>query len=186
MVPLTSLLVPIIVASVLVFIASSLIHMFTPIHRNDVRRLPNEDEVMAALRPLKIPPGDYAVPHAGSHANVKNPEFLDKVNKGPVLFMTVMPSGMPSMGQSMVLWFLYCILVSVFAAYIAGRAVGPGTEYLEVFRFAGTTAFSGYALALLQISIWWKRDWGTTLRGVLDGLVYGLLTAGVFGWLWPG
>jgi hypothetical protein len=80
---------------------------------------------------------------------------------------------------------VYCILVSVFAAYLTGRAVGPGTEYLEVFRFAGTTAFAGYSLALLQNSIWWRKNWGTTLRSMLDGLIYGLLTAGVFGWLWP-
>jgi hypothetical protein len=27
--------------------------------------------------------------------------------------------------------------------------------------------------------------WGTTIKEVIDGLVYGLLTAGTFGWLWP-
>jgi hypothetical protein len=185
MVPLTSLLLPILVSAVLVFVASSIIHMFTPIHRNDVRRVPDEDAMMAALRPLKIPPGDYAVPHAGAPANIKDPQFLDRVNKGPVLFMTVLPSGMPSMGQSMALWFLYCALVSLFGGYVASRALGPGTDYLQVFRFAGTVAFAGYALALFQQSIWWKKNWGATLRGVLDGLVYALLTAGVFGWLWP-
>lgn len=185
MVPLTSLVLPIVLAAVLVFMASSIIHMLTPLHRNDVRRLRNEDAVMAALRPLAIPPGDYAVPHAGSHANVKNPEFIDKLNKGPVVFMTVIPNGPPAMGRSLVQWFLYCVLVSVFAAYIASRATSPGSPYLEVFRFAGAAAFAGYSLALLQNSIWWRRNWGTTLRGVLDGLIFALLTAGVFGWLWP-
>jgi hypothetical protein len=185
MVPLTSLLLPILLAAVLVYVASSLIHMVTPLHKNDVRQLPKEDAVIAALRPLAIPPGDYVVPHVGTHGNLKNPELVDKMNKGPVIFMTVVPNGPPAMAKSLTLWFVYCILVSVFAAYIASRAVGPGTEYLEVFRFAGTTAFSGYALALLQNSIWWQRNWGTTLRGMLDGLIYGLLTAGVFGWLWP-
>lgn len=185
MVPLTSLLLPIILAAVIVYAASSIIHMLTPLHRNDVRKLPNEDAVIAALRPLSIPPGDYVVPHVGTHANLKNPEFLDKMNKGPVIFMTVVPNGPPAMGKSLTMWFLYCILISVFAAYVAGRAVGPGTEYLEVFRFAGTAAFAGYGLALLQSSIWWQRNWGTTLRGVLDAFIYGLLTGGVFGWLWP-
>ena len=185
MVPLTSLLLPILLAAVIVYVASSLIHMVTPLHKNDVRQLPKEDAVIAALRPLAIPPGDYVVPHVGAHGNLKNPELVDKMNKGPVIFMTVVPNGPPAMAKSLTLWFVYCILVSVFAAYIASRAVGPGTEYLEVFRFAGTTAFIGYALALLQNSIWWRKNWGTTLRGMLDGLIYGLLTAGVFGWLWP-
>jgi hypothetical protein len=76
-------------------------------------------------------------------------------------------------------------VVSVFAAYITGRALGPGANYLEVFRFAGTTSFLGYSMALLQTSIWYKRNWGTTIRVMIDGLLYGLLTAGTFGWLWP-
>lgn len=185
MVPLTSLLLPILLAAVIVYVASSLIHMVTPLHKNDVRQLPKEDAVIAALRPMALPPGDYVVPHVGSPANMKNPEFLDKMNKGPVIFMTVVPNGPPSMARSLVQWFLYCILVSLLAGYVAGRAVGPGTEYLEVFRFAGTTAFIGYAIALLQNSIWWRKNWGATLRGIFDGLIYGLLTAGVFGWLWP-
>jgi hypothetical protein len=75
--------------------------------------------------------------------------------------------------------------VSFFAAYIGGRALGPSADYLEVFRFTGCTAFIGYGLALLQNSIWYKRNWGATLKSVFDALVYGLLTAGAFGWLWP-
>ena len=77
------------------------------------------------------------------------------------------------------------MVVSFFAAYIAGRAVGPGADYLTVFRFVGSTAFMGYSFALPQNSIWYKRNWGMTLKSMFDGLVYGLLTAGTFAWLWP-
>jgi hypothetical protein len=154
-------------------------------HRNDFHKLPREDEVLAALRPFEIPPGDYASPYAGSMKAMKDPAFAEKMKAGPVAFMTVAPSGPYSMGPSLALWFLYSILVSIFAAYVAGSALPPGASYLAVFRFAGCTAFAGYALALLQNSIWYKRNWGTTLKYVFDGLVYGLLTAGTFGWLWP-
>ncbi len=75
--------------------------------------------------------------------------------------------------------------MSIFAAYIASRAVDPGADYLAVFRFVGTSAFIGYALALWQDAIWWDRAVSSTLKSTLDGLIYGLLTAGVFGWLWP-
>ena len=75
--------------------------------------------------------------------------------------------------------------MNLFAAYIASRAVQPGTDYLQVFRFVGTTAFMGYALGTLPESIWYRRSWGRTMKTVFDGLVYALLTAGVFGWLWP-
>jgi len=154
-------------------------------HRNDFRKLPREDEVMAALRPFDIAPGDYAIPCAGSMAAMKDPAFAQKMKEGPVAFMTVAPSGPPSMGSSLVLWFLYSILVSIIAAYIAGSALHRGEPYLHVFRFAGCTAFTGYAVALLHDSIWYRRSWVTTLRYMFDGLVYGLLTAGIFGWLWP-
>ena len=140
---------------------------------------------MDALRPFNIPPGDYVVPNAGSPEAMKSPEFIEKANRGPVAFMTVMPNGIPKMGASMVQWFVYCAAVSLFAAYIAGRAVGPGAEYLQVFRFVGATSFIGYAVALWQNSIWYKRPWSTTAKNTFDGLVYALFTAGTFGWLWP-
>jgi hypothetical protein len=91
----------------------------------------------------------------------------------------------PSMGKSLVLWFLYCVAVEIFAAYIAGQALQAGAPYLSVFRFAGATAFVGYALGLWQNTIWYGRAWTTTLKSNIDGLIYALLTGGAFGWLWP-
>jgi hypothetical protein len=89
------------------------------------------------------------------------------------------------MGKNLVLWFLYCIVVSVIAAYITSRATGPEAEYLSRFRFAGCTTFTGYSIALLQNSIWYKRNWAATIKSMFDGFIYALLTAGTFGWLWP-
>jgi hypothetical protein len=185
MVPILSLALPILFSAVIVFIASSILHMVLPFHRNDLRKVPKEDEVINALRRFALPPGDYALPHAGSPAALKDPQFLAKMNKGPVVLMTVVPNGPPAMPTRLFVWFLYSVIVSVFAAYIAGRALAPGAHYLAVFRFAGCTAFIGYSLALAQHSIWYNRNWMTTLKSMLDGLVYGLLTAGTFGWLWP-
>jgi hypothetical protein len=159
--------------------------MVLPYHRSDYGKVPAEDEVMGALRKFNIPPGDYFIPCAVSPKQSKDPGFVEKMKQGPVAFFTVMKSGPPSMGLSLTLWFLYCIVMGVFAAYVSGRALGPGAHYLSVFRFAGCTAFAGYALALWQNSIWYKRAWTTTLKSTFDGLVYALLTAGTFGWLWP-
>jgi hypothetical protein len=97
----------------------------------------------------------------------------------------VYPPGPMSMRNQLINWFIYAIVVGVFAAYVAGRALGPGARYLSVFRFAGVTAFAGYALALWQMSIWYRRSWLTTIKSTVDGVIYALLTAGVFGWLWP-
>jgi len=188
MVPITSLVIPILLAAVLMFVASSLIHMVLGYHRADYNRLPREDEVQAALRGFNIPPNDYLVPRPESPGAMRDPAFLEKYKKGPVLMMTIMPpspGGTPAMGAQLAQWFVYCIVVGVVAAYMAGRALGPGAPYLAVFRFAGATAFIAHSLALPQYSIWYHRNWGTTLRSMFDGLIYGLLTGGAFGWLWP-
>jgi hypothetical protein len=185
MVPVLSLLVPILLSAVIVFVVSSLIHMVLGYHAGDWKPVPREDEVQAALRPFDLAPGDYMLPCPRTRSALKDQAFLERMNKGPVAVMTVMPSGPPAMGVSLALWFLYAVLVGVFAAYVTGRAVGPGAHYLQVFRFAGTTAFMGYSFALLQNSIWFKRNWAATARSMADGLLYGLLTAGTFGWLWP-
>jgi hypothetical protein len=181
---LTALWLPILVSAVLVFVASSLIHMASPWHKTDFPKLSTEQQVMDALRPLAIPPGDYFVPRPASREELRSPAFVERTRQGPVMVFTVMPSGM-SMGRNLALWFLYCVVVSFFSAYIAGRAVPPATPYLRVFQFAGATAFIGYSAALWQLSIWYRRAWMTTIKATVDGLIYACLTAGAFGWLWP-
>jgi hypothetical protein len=185
MVSLAALWIPIVLSAVVVFVASSLIHMLFGYHKNDWRSVPREDDVMAALRQFDIPPGDYMMPRAGSMAAMKSEAFEQKMKDGPVALMTIVPKGDWSMGLPMALWFVYAVVVSLFSAYIASHALAPGAQYLSVFRFVGTTAFMGYSLALAQWSIWYRRNWGTTLLSMFDGLLYALLTAGVFGWLWP-
>jgi hypothetical protein len=185
MVPLTSLLIPILLSAVIVFVASSIIHMVLGYHRNDFRGISQEGEIQGALRPFALMPGDYSVPYAGSPEGMKRPEFIERRAKGPVVFMTVLPAGEVSMGKSLALWFVYSVIVSLFGGYVASRALGPGADYLSVFRFVGTTAFAGYSLALLQNAIWYGRNWSMTLKTMFDGLIYALLTAGTFGWLWP-
>jgi hypothetical protein len=186
MVPVWSLWIPIVVSAVFVYVASTIIHMFLPWHRGDLRKLPQEDAVMGALRPFDIPPGDYGIPVAGSMAAMREPAFKEKMKAGPVAFMTVLPSGLPAMGSNLAFWFLYTLAVGIFTAYVTGHALpaGPGL-YRAVFRFAGCTAFACYAGALPAFSIWYRRSWLTTCKAIIDGLVYGGLTAGTFGWLWP-
>ena len=186
MVSVLALWLPILVAAILVFVVSSIVHMLLPYHRSDFGKVPSEDEVMDSLRKFDIPPGDYVIPCAGSPKEMGQPEFLEKCEKGPVAFVTVIPNGPPAMGKSLALWFVHSIVVGIFSALVAGSALAPGAEYHFVFHLVALTAFAGYALALLQNSIWFKRNWAATLKSVFDGLLYALVTAGTFGWLWPG
>jgi len=185
MVGLFALWLPILLSAVIVFIVSSIIHMASPWHKSDYPKMEKQDEVMDALRPFNIPPGDYMVPRPESMKDMRSPAFMEKLNKGPKIVMTVLPAGMPGMTKNLVGWFLYSVVVNIFAAYVTSRAVATGAEYLQVFRFVGTVAFVGYALALWQMSIWYNRAWSSTIKSTVDGLIYALLTAGTFGWLWP-
>jgi hypothetical protein len=185
MVTIASLWLPILLSAVIVFIASTVIHMGPFWHRGDYPRMPRETEVLNALRPFAIPPGDYFIPRAGGMQEMRSPEFKDKLNQGPVAVLTVMPNGMMSMQRNLLQWFVFLIVVGVFCAYIAGRTLPAATPYLRVFQIVGATAFIGYVLALCELSIWYRRSWSLTAKAALDGLIYAALTGGTFGWLWP-
>jgi hypothetical protein len=182
---LMSLWLPILLSAVAVFIASSIIHMALKYHNSDFARLPDEEGVRAALRPFKIPPGEYSMPHCHDQAEMKDPAYLEKLNEGPVGFLNILPNGPFQMGPQLVQWFLFCILVSIFCGYIVGGLAGAGAEYRVVFRYVSATAFASYALGVIPGSIWFKRSWSSTAKTLLDSLIYGLLTGGFFGWLWP-
>jgi hypothetical protein len=184
MVSLTALWLPILLSAVIVFVASSIMHMLLPYHRSDYQRLPDEDGVLAALRAAGLKRGLYIFPFC-THNEMKSPAVVEKYKQGPVGMMTVLHNGPPAMPKFLGLWFGYCLLIGVFVAYLSGRTLGFGANYLEVFRVAGTTAFLAYGLGHLSNGIWKGQTLSMTIKEVIDGLVFGLLTAGTFGWLWP-
>jgi hypothetical protein len=184
MVLLTAFWLPVLLSAVIVFIASSIIHMVLPYHRSDYRALPDEDKLMAVLRGAGLTRGLYIFPYC-THKDMKSPAAQEKYKQGPVGMMTIFPSGPPALPKFLGMWFVYCLIVSFFVAYLAGHTVAHGAPYLAVFRVVGTAAFLAYGLAHLSNGIWKGQTWGTTIKEVFDGLIYGLLTAGTFGWLWP-
>lgn len=185
MIPIVSLWIPIVLSAVIVFIASSIMHMVLKYHKSDFKKLPNEEAVAEALRKDAPAPGAYFIPHVSGMSELKSPAVIEKFNKGPVGIFTIRPNGPPAMGKNLVQWFLFTILMGVFVAYLGGRFLPAGTHYLTVFRFAGTLAFMGYGVGQIMESIWEGRPWSTTIKLMIDGLIYASLTAGTFGWLWP-
>ena len=185
MVSLTALWLPILLSAVVVFLASSVLHMVLKYHYKDYQRLPEEGAIRALLRDKGVRPGNYAFPCPDDPGQWNSPEIIEKFKEGPVGFMNIKPSGAPAMGKYLTQWFLFCIVIGIFCAYVASRTLGPGTEYLMVFRITGTVAFVAYSVSSVSETIWKAQSWGTTVRFIIDGLVYSLLTGGVFGWLWP-
>lgn len=186
MISLFALWLPILLSAAAVFVVSSIIHMVLKYHNSDFKGLPAEKDVLAALQGFKIPPGNYHFPHAENMKDYGSPEFVEKCKLGPTGFVTFLPNGVQGMGGQLLQWFIYSIVVGILAAYVGRLTLEPGADYLIVSRVTGVVAFCGYGLALLQNSIWYKRNWLATLKSVFDGLVYGLVTGGFFGWLWPG
>jgi hypothetical protein len=186
-VTLSSLWLPILLAAALVWIASALFWTASPHHKNEFAPLPDEDRVLAALRDAGAMPGHYFFPHAGSPDRMKDPEFQKKLEAGPVCVLTVTTAdAVRNMAKPMALSFLFNLVVTFFVAYVASRTVPAGSDYLAVFRVVGTVTFAAYGFGILYDTIWFGRGWGRAWKHLFDALVFGCLTAGVFGWRWPG
>jgi hypothetical protein len=185
MVPLGALWLPILVSAILVFAVSSILHMVLKYHSRDFVKLPNEDAVRAAIRSGNPEPRMYVIPYIGDYKELKKPEVEQKFVEGPVAVLTVRKPGAYAMGPSLAQWFVFSLVIAYFAGYVASRTVQPGSDYLHVFRVVGTVAFLGYAGGAIPPSIWMGKPWSITVKDIIDGLIYGLVTAGSFGWLWP-
>ena len=178
---LIDLWAPILVSAVLVWIASFLCHMVIPLHKGEWRQLPSEEQTLQSLQGATA--GNYMFPW-GTMADMKNPEFVERQKNGPNGTVIIWP-GPVNMGRNLILTLLSYMLIGLFVAYIAWHALAgkPGSEYLEVFRIAGASAFLGHALGLIPHAIWYRgmRIWTV----LVEGLIYALLTAGTFAWLFP-
>lgn len=182
---LAELWLPILLSAVFVFIVSSIIHMALPIHKGDCIKMNNEDAVLQALRANGVTPGVYMFPRAASMKDMSSPEMVEKCKRGPVGWLTLLPPGGFNIGKSLVGWFINCLIVGTLVAYVGWHALGAAAPYLSVFRITGAAAILGYAVGQIDNSIWKGVPWSTTAKFIVDGVIYGLVTAGTFGWLWP-
>jgi len=185
MVSLSSLWLPILVSAVLVFVASAILHMALKYHNVDYRKFANEDEVRAVIQKGNPSPGQYLLLYAMGPNAMKDPALLEKFKQGPVGLAFLRKPGVPSMGPILGQWFAYLLVVSFFVGYVAVHTVAAGAPYSHVFRVVGAIGFLAYAGARGQSAIWQGEPWSATIKDIIDGLIYGCVTAGTFGWLWP-
>ncbi len=180
-----SLWLPIVISAVVVFVASSVMHMVFKYHNADHRRLPAEDSVRESLAKANPAPGMYFMPHCADHSQMKEPAVKEKFEKGPVAIITVMPKGLPVMPKYLAMWLAFSLIVSFVAAYVARHTLLTGADGMLVMRITGTVAFAGYSLNHVSDAIWKGEPWSNTFRHMLDGLIYALLTGLVFRLMWP-
>ena len=182
---LAALWLPVVVSAVLVFVASSLIWNVLGAHKWHIKGLPDEAAARETLLKQGVAPGQYAIPYCPDPAMMKDPAVKEKLEKGPVAMLTVRTPGLPNMGAFLGAWFAYLLLVSYLVALVCGQTLHRGAPYMLVFRVAGAVAFAAYSFGQIPNAIWWGRPWKSAGKEFADGIVYALLTAGCFGWLWP-
>jgi len=185
MVGLSQLWLAILGSSVLVFVLSSIVHMVLKWHNVDYRKFSNEDEVRAAIQRTAPAPGQYVVPHCADMKAMRTPEFQQKFVDGPVGFVVLRARGVPNMGPSLALWFLYSVAIAIFAGYLASRTLPAGAATATVFRLVATVALLAYGGGSVQSGIWMGKPWSSVVKELLDALIYALATGAVFAAAWP-
>jgi Flp pilus assembly protein TadB len=183
MISLAQLWLPILLAAVLVFAASSLVHMVIKWHAADFRGFANEEEVRTALRSAS--PGQYLVPYCSEWKDMQTPGMQQKYKDGPIGYLLLRQAGAQGMGQPLVLWFLLNLAVAVLAGYLASRTLPPGASFLAVCRVVSIVTFLAYACGGLQLAIWMGKPWRSAAKEMLDAFIYGMVSALAFAWLWP-
>lgn len=179
------LLLPSALAAFLCWIASALMHVVLKYHNSDYQQLHNEDAVADALRAGRPRPALYSLPFCDDMKALEQPEMRKRFEAGPVAMITVMPNGLPPMGRLMAQQVGFFVFGAWLVGYCVSLAFGPGAEYLAVFRMAAAVGFLAYGWGVIPFAIWYGHPWSVTVKYLADALVYGLLTAGAFAWLWP-
>jgi len=182
MVTLSLLWLPILLSAVFVFIASNILWMALPFwHGRDYGRMTNDSAIQDAL--TNVGSGQYIVPWVDW--KTQTPEQRAERQKKPFAFMYVRNPGTFAFAKAIGVYFLYTLIVAFFVGYVASRTISAGTHYLEVFRIVGAVGFMSFGFRGFPDSIWYGKPWKVTFKEVIDGLIYGCLMAGTFGWLWP-
>jgi len=183
MVTLCSLWLPILISAAVVFVASFLAWMVLPHHKSEWAKLSDEQGFLDALRGLKVGPGQYIFP-CRARKDLEDPEAARRYEQGPhgVLLLR---DAKPNFGRNLALVFLFYVVVGVFVAYLATILLPKGSDYLKVFQVTGTAAIMAYVFGSIPNDIFFGRSLRSVINHTIDGIVYGLLTAGVFGSMWP-
>jgi hypothetical protein len=186
MISLANMWLPIVLSAVFVFVASSLINMLLKFwHAPDYHGFSNEDEVAAAMRKSGATPGAYMMPYCKGPEELKNPAMLEKFKQGPVAHVNIRAAGPMNLGAFLGLWFVFCLLVSVACAGLAVHALPAHPDPHVAFHTIGLAALLGYSFGEIPNAIWRAQPWVITIKYFIDGIVYALITAFTFCWLWP-
>ncbi len=185
MISFVDLLLPAGVAAVAVFIVSSLVHMAFGYHANDFGKIPDEDRALDALRGAGVPPGHYRFPYAATMQEMRSPEIAAKMERGPVGYLQLFPSGNCGMGSALAQWFALTVVISLGSAWVGSLGLAPGTGFANVFRTTAAVSFLAYGCSPVTDSIWKRVPWTVCAKFIFDGVLYAAATGACCAMLWP-
>lgn len=174
---------PILLAGVATHVASTLAWMVLPHHKPEWKKLPAEDELLGLLDAHQSPAGQYMFRFCEDSAQMNSDEFKRKL-QGGCKGMLVLWDTPLNMGKAIGLTVAYFLLAAFLIGYIASIAFAPGeTDKLDIFALVFTAGVLCHALGPYPAAFWFRQK---TAMTVVDGLVFALITAGIFTLLWPG
>ena len=179
---LVALWLPILVATVVLWVLSFVAWVVLPHHFGDFKKLDSENEMMELVKQANIPAGNYMFPYSGTKPEQDSKEYQDRYTEGPRGTLNVY--NMPNMGINMAQTILYFLITSLTIACITNVACPAGdaeTDFMKVFRIAGTIGVLTYASSGVLHKIWFKAKQWTDM---LDGAVYGVALGLIFAALW--
>lgn len=175
---------PILLSGVLVFVASSIIWMALPIHKPDIKFIPNETEFTDAIKPLNLKPGFYMYPNCENSKEMQSEAFKERWKTGPWGTINVMGNA-PNFAMNLLKCFISYVVIAAMCGYLAGIGLAPGAEYMDVFRVVGTAAILGFCMGSFAGDFFLGKPNRFIITSFIDGVIFALITAGVFAWLWP-
>lgn len=182
---LLALWLPILVTAIGVFVASSLVHMVFKYHNSEYRGLNNEDAIRDVMRVASLTPGLYVTPKCNDVKAMSSETMIKKYVEGPVAHITIMANGAPNMGRALGLWFLWSVLVAAFAALIALHTIPLNGNAAMAAHVIALISFVMYGAGSVQDFIWMGKPFSSMMKYLLDALIYSIVTALSFMWLWP-
>ncbi len=171
---------PILLSGLATHIYSTLAWMLLPHHKPEWNRLPVEQELLELLNRHQVPPNQYMFPFAANGNEAGTPEFKTRQACSGMLIRWATPL---NMGAAIGKTLAFFMVAAACIGYLAGLAIPtPSADAAHVFRVVGTTGILTHCFAHFPHVFWFRRR---IAMEVLDGIIFAMITAGIFAALWP-
>jgi hypothetical protein len=89
------------------------------------------------------------------------------------------------MGKSLGLWFVWTLVVASFASLVALHTIPLNGDAHMAAHVIALISFVMYGAGSVQDFIWMGKPFSSMMKYLLDALIYSVVTALSFMWLWP-